>query len=150
MSYKGKYKVKNPAKYKGDFNNIVYRSLWERSFMVYCDTNPHVLQWSSEEVVIPYQDPIDGKMHRYFTDFWIKAKMKDDSVKQYIIEIKPYKETIPPVQPAKRTRKYFAEVAKYGKNDAKWAAARAYCVKHGMEFRVLTEYELGIKKRKNG
>lgn len=149
MSYKGRYSVKNIKKYKGDFNNVIYRSLWERSFMKYCDFNENILQWSSEEIVIPYKSPLDGKMHRYFTDFWIKALGKDGSIKQIIIEIKPHKETIEPSVPKRKTKKYIIEVAKYCKNTAKWDAARLYCKKYNMEFKILTEYDLNIKKRKN-
>ena len=74
MSYKGRYIPTNPKKYKGDPQNIIYRSLWERKFMVYCDTNDSVIEWGSEEVIIPYLSPWDGRMHRYFPDFYIKIK----------------------------------------------------------------------------
>ena len=72
MGYKGKFKPKNRTKYKGDPNAIIYRSLWELRFMRYLDTTSSILKWSSEEVVIPYRSPIDGRRHRYFPDFWIK------------------------------------------------------------------------------
>ena len=39
MAYRGRYIPSNPKKYKGDPSNIIYRSLWERKFMVYCDAN---------------------------------------------------------------------------------------------------------------
>ena len=63
MAYKGKYKPKYRSKYKGDPTKIIYRSLWERRFMVYCDENPNIIKWASEEVIIPYRtantpDPI--------------------------------------------------------------------------------------------
>ena len=74
MAYKGKYKVKNPSKYVGAVDNVVYRSSWERRFMVYADTNPNVVKWNSEGLVIPYVSPVDGKVHRYFPDFWIEVK----------------------------------------------------------------------------
>lgn len=150
MAYKGRFSPKNPSKYKGDFSNIIYRSMWERSFMVYCDTQTNILQWSSEELVIPYVSPLDGRYHRYFTDFWIKVKSKDNTIKQYVVEIKPYKETIEPVKPTKKSKKYILEVAKYCKNKAKWDAAKEYCKKNNATFIILTEYELNLKKRKNG
>ena len=59
MSYKGRYIAKNPKKYKGDSRRIIYRSLWERKFMVYCDTNKSVIEWGSEEIIIPYLSPLD-------------------------------------------------------------------------------------------
>ena len=59
MAYSGYFKPKNPTKYRGNPTNIVYRSLWERKFMVFCDNNPSILQWGSEEIIIPYRAP-DG------------------------------------------------------------------------------------------
>ena len=74
MSYKGKYYPSYPRKYKGDPTNIIYRSLWERKFMVYCDKNESILEWVSEEIAIPYRSPIDNRVHRYFPDFYMKVK----------------------------------------------------------------------------
>ena len=68
MSYTGRFVPTNPKKYKGNYTTIYYRSLWERKFMVYCDKNPNILQWGSEEIYIPYFLPTDGKIHRYFPD----------------------------------------------------------------------------------
>ena len=89
MSYKGKYQPSNPKKYKGDPTNIIYRSLWERKFMVYCDSNQNILEWGSEELALPYRSPIDNKIHRYFPDFYIKVKESTGQIKKYLIEIKP-------------------------------------------------------------
>ena len=72
MAYKGKYKPTNPQKYIGDPTIIIYRSLWERNCMIYFDGNPSILSWASEEVIVPYKSPIDGRWHRYFPDFVIK------------------------------------------------------------------------------
>ena len=78
MSYSGRFKPKNYKKYKGDPTRIYYRSLWERRFMVYCDNNVNILEWGSEEVIIPYKSPIDKRVHRYFPDFYIKYKDKKE------------------------------------------------------------------------
>ncbi len=145
MSYKGKYKPSFPNKYKGDPTNIVYRSLWERKFMVYCDSNERILEWSSEEKCIAYRSPIDGKIHRYFPDFIIKVQESDGSIKKYVIEIKPKKQTSPPTKPQRQTKKYITEVYEYAKNQAKWEAAKEWCADRGYEFKVITENELGIK-----
>lgn len=75
-TYKGRYKPKHPQKYKGDPSNIIYRSSWELKFMKWCDMRPDVLEWQSEEFFIPYKHPIDGKMHRYFPDFYVKVRTK--------------------------------------------------------------------------
>ena len=90
MAYKGRYIPKNPQKYKGDYTNIVYRSLWERKFMVYCDETSSVLEWGSEEVIIPYLSPWDGRIHRYFPDFYTKVKQHDGTTKKMIIEVIMY------------------------------------------------------------
>ena len=93
MAYKGRFKPTNPTKYKGDHSNIIYRSLWERKFMKLCDSNSNILEWSSEEVIIPYKSPIDGKFHRYFVDFWVKQKNTKGEIVEKLIEIKPKKYT---------------------------------------------------------
>ena len=144
MSYKGKYKPSYPQKYKGDPTNIIYRSLWERKFCVYCDLNENILEWSSEEKCIPYRSPIDGKIHRYFPDFLIKVKESNGSIKKYMIEIKPKKQTVPPIKPQRQTKKYISEVYEYAKNQSKWEAAKDWCADRGYEFKVITENELGI------
>ena len=145
MSYKGKYKPSYPKKYKGDHTNIVYRSLWGRKFMVYCDKNENILEWGSEEVVVPYHSPIDNRYHRYFPDFYIKVRESNGKIKKMIIEIKPYKQCIEPKVQKRKTKGYIYEVVEYAKNQAKWTAAREWCLDRGYEFKVLTENELGIK-----
>ena len=146
MSYKGKYQPSFPKKYKGDPTNIVYRSLWERTFMKYCDTNENILEWFSEEIAVPYRSPIDNKIHRYFPDFYIKVKESNGSIKKYIIEIKPKKQTVEPIPQKRKTKGYIYEVYEYAKNQAKWKAAEEWCADKGYEFKVLTEDELfGVK-----
>jgi hypothetical protein len=145
MSYKGKYQPSFPEKYNGDPTNIIYRSLWERKFCVYCDTNQNIISWESEEKAIPYRSPIDGKIHRYFPDFLIKVKEPNGSIKKYMIEVKPKKQTAPPPKPQRQTKRYISEVYEYAKNQAKWEAAKEWCADRGYEFKVITENELGIK-----
>jgi hypothetical protein len=145
MSYKGKYQPSFPKKYKGDSTNIVYRSLWERKFMLYCDTNENILEWGSEEICLPYRSPIDNKIHRYFPDFYIKVKESNGEIKKYLIEIKPKKQTIEPTPQKRKTKGYIYEVYEYAKNQAKWKAAEEFCKDRQWEFKVLTENELGIK-----
>jgi hypothetical protein len=144
MAYKGKYRPSNSTKYKGDPTNIVYRSLWERKFMVYCDKNDNILEWGSEEIALPYRSPIDGRVHRYFPDFYIKVKESNGEIKKYLIEIKPKKQTIEPKIPKKKTKGYIYEVVEYAKNQAKWKAAQEFCNDRLWEFKILTEDELGI------
>jgi len=145
MSYKGKYQPSYPQKYKGDPTNIIYRSLWERKFCVYCDMNENILEWGSEEIVVPYHSPIDNRYHRYFPDFYIKVRESNGKIKKMIIEIKPYKQCIEPKVQKRKTKGYIYEVVEYAKNQAKWNAAKEWCLDRGYEFKVLTENELGIK-----
>ena len=144
MSYKGKYYPSYPRKYKGDPTNIIYRSLWERKFMVYCDKNEIILEWASEEISIPYRSPIDNRVHRYFPDFYMKVKERGGTVKRYVIEVKPAKQTKPPVKPKRQTKGYIREAYEYAKNQAKWKMAREFCADRQWEFKVVTEKELGI------
>ena len=145
MSYKGKYRPSYPEKYRGDYTNIVYRSLWELKFMKYCDSNENILEWGSEEIVLPYVSPIDNRYHRYFPDFYIKVQERTGVIKKYIIEIKPAKQTKPPAKPKRQTKGYLREAYEYAKNQAKWEAADDWCKDRGYEFKVFTEKELGIK-----
>ena len=144
MSYKGKYYPSYPRKYKGDPTNIIYRSLWERKFMVYCDKNESILEWASEEIAIPYRSPIDNRVHRYFPDFYMKVKERGGKVKRYVIEVKPAKQTIPPKKPKRQTKGYIREAYEYARNQAKWKMAKEFCADRQWEFKVVTEKELGI------
>lgn len=144
MSYSGRYRPSNPSKYKGDPTNIIYRSLWERKFMVWCDKNENILEWGSEEIIIPYIDPVDGRVHRYFPDFYIRARTRTGGVAKFIIEIKPAKQTVAPKKQRRITKKYLTEVKTYAVNDAKWKAAKEYCDDRRMQFLILTEKELKV------
>ena len=139
MAYKGKYTPKNPKKYKGDPNRIVYRSLWERKFMVYCDTNDAILEWGSEEIIIPYLSPIDGRIHRYFPDFYVKIQNR-----KYLVEVKPLRQTMEPKTQKRVTKKYVNEVVTWSVNKAKWKAATEFCKDQNWEFKIITEKELKI------
>jgi hypothetical protein len=142
MAYSGRYIPTNPKKYRGNVDKVYYRSMWERKFMVYCDRNSAILEWGSEEVVIPYISPLDGKRHRYFPDFYIKVKQTDGSVKKMIIEVKPKKQCSPPVS-SRKTKRFISEVRTWGVNKAKWEAAIEFCNDRMMEFKILTEDHLG-------
>lgn len=147
----GFYKPRNPEKYIGDVRNVEYLSSWEKKAFIYCDTNPLIVKWASEEpkagMVIPYVSPVDGNIHRYFIDICIKTKQKDGSLKTFMIEIKPFKETLPPVmKKGKRKATMIREVKTYTVNQAKWDAARKYCAKKGYTFMIWTEKELYNKK----
>ena len=107
--HQGRFTPVNPKKYAGNVNDIVYRSGWERQLMIKFDTSPSVILWNSEGVVVPYRSPVDGEVHRYFVDFIIKVQSRDKTVKTWLIEVKPYAQTIPPTN-RKRTRKFLNEV----------------------------------------
>jgi hypothetical protein len=143
-TYKGKFKTKNPLKYKGDITNIVYRSLWELRFMKWCDQNPAVQEWGSETIIVPYISPLDRKVHRYFVDFYIKIKNKHGIMQKYLVEIKPERFTKPPVIPERKTKRFMDEVFQWGVNEAKWKAAFEFCKDRNMTFMILTEKDLGL------
>ena len=146
MSYNGKYYPRYPKKYKGDPTNIVYRSLWERKFMNYCDLTESISEWQSEEFWIPYRSPIDNRTHRYFPDFYIKYKDSSGKRRSVVIEVKPKSQTkMPPQNPKKRTKSWAYSVRTYAVNQAKWKAAREFCKDRNIEFKIMTEHELGIK-----
>ena len=144
MTYKGRYAPKNPQKYKGNPRGIIYRSSWERKMMVYCDTNKAILEWGSEEIIIPYLSPWDGRIHRYFPDFYIKVKQSSGTIKKFIIEVKPKNQCAPPAESRKKTRRWYKEAKAWGINSAKWKYATEWCASNDMEFKILTEDHLSI------
>jgi hypothetical protein len=143
-TYKGTYTPKHPQKYLGDVTGITYRSSYELRFMNWCDLNASVLQWGSEEVVIPYRSPLDNKMHRYFVDFFIKIRNKHGEIKKYLIEVKPFRFTQEPVIPKRKTKNFINEVYQWAVNNAKWEAARAAASDNGWNFMLITEKDLGL------
>ena len=143
-SYRGLYRPTNPKKYVGNTKQIVYRSLLERRFMRYCYLNQDILFWASEELPVRYYNPLDKKYHRYFPDFVVKTVNND----KYMIEIKPSRQAVKPKPPKKKTRvtkSYLYECKTYAVNQAKWKAAVEFCEDRRINFKVITEDELGIK-----
>lgn len=144
MAYSGRFTPSNPHKYVGDHKNIIYRSSWEARVMTWLDKNPSIISWNSEETIVPYKSPVDGKWHRYFPDFMVKVKTRDETIKTMMLEVKPKYQTEPPVQKKRVTKQYINEVMTYGINQAKWKAAEEYCLDRGWEFKVITEEHLGL------
>lgn len=144
MFHKRLYKPLFPEKYAGDPTNVVMRSSWETRFANWCDKNPAVIKWSSEETIIPYRCPTDDRIHRYFVDFKIQIRNKDGLLKTYLIEVKPAKQTQPPVYPGRNTQRYITESMTFIKNQAKWKAAVEFAKDRGYEFKIITEHELGL------
>ena len=141
MAYSGKYKPKNPKKYKGNPTKIIYRSNWEKKFMHFCDSTDSIIEWGSEEVIIPYRCPTDGRIHRYYPDFYIKTSKKQ----KYIIEIKPKKQVKGPERnPKRKTTAWKKSVLVFMKNKAKWNAAENWCDDRSMKFKILTEDQLHV------
>jgi len=143
MYYKGTYKLKNRQKYKGDPTKIKYRSSWELKFMIYCDTKDIVEKWSSEKIHIPYISSINnGKRRRYIVDFWMKLK----SGTEYLIEIKPKKQTSQPKPPKHKSQKslhnYLYSKLMFENNKDKWAAAGSFAKQNNMIFKIATEEDL--------
>lgn len=151
MTYKGKYEPQNPKKYRGDVKSIVYRSSWERRFMYWCDTNPDVLQWASEEIVIPYLCATDKKNHRYFVDFWLEKIVNRETgeKERWIVEVKPSKQTqVPKKTSGKKEASYLKECETWIKNKSKWAAAQEWAKRNGHRFLLVTENTKGLLPKK--
>jgi hypothetical protein len=142
----GKYIPKHPEKYIGDVKNVFFRSSWERKLMIYLDENPAILKWGSEELIIPYRSPVDGKNHRYFPDMVVMYKTKNDEIKHAVIEVKPLAQTKPPkaTMTGKNTKRFIKETITYAVNSAKWTAATAWCKHNNFDFIILTEVELKV------
>ena len=124
--------------------------MWERRFMVFCDENDSVVEWSSEEVIVPYVSPVDGKRHRYFVDFWVLLRKPDNTTEECLIDVKPKKQTMKPEQPKtqKISKSKLFEIRNWMVNSAKWSAAENYCESRGWKFRILTEENIFGKVKK--
>ena len=143
-SIKSLFKPTKPRKYKGDVNNIICRSSREKRFCSWCDLNESIIEWGSEEFFIKYVSPVDNRYHRYYPDFLIKVKESTGQVKTYVIEVKPKKQTRPPKPRKNVTKSYIYECKTYAVNQAKWEAANEWCKDRKIEFKIVTEQELGI------
>jgi hypothetical protein len=132
----GKFTPKNPEKYSGDLNNIVFRSSWELEFAMFLDNNINVLQWSSEEIHIPYYNPVKKRVARYYPDFLVKFKHASGEIVTEMIEIKPSNQVSRP------TGKNAAAQQVWAQNICKWEAAIKYCQSRSIHFRVLTEHSI--------
>lgn len=172
MAYSGKFKPKNLGKYKGDPNKITYRSLWEAKLMQICDTNPNIIKWNSEEIVIPYFDPIKNRQRRYYMDFWAIMKKPNGETFEMLIEVKPHKESyfwvkalkegtepsaprpMPKSANPKVMARWYSECSTAATNTAKWNATLKYCKEYErktgkkMIFKIFTEHELNIDQGK--
>ena len=144
----GKFKPRNPHKYRGDLNNIIARSSWEMRFLNWCDLNDSIVEYASEEVVIPYLCETDGRWHRYFVDAYVKIRDTNNKITTYLVEIKPYIQTLPPKYPGKQTARYLIEAETFIKNQSKWKAAKKYAEDRGAKFIIITEKELVIGSQK--
>lgn len=138
----GFFKPTNPSKYKGDSNNIVYRSGWEKRVMNWCDTNKNVVSWASEEIIIPYISPVDNRPHRYYVDFYVEAVDNNGRKQTYLLEVKPKGQTQEPKVQKRRSKRYITEVMTWGVNQAKWKAAEEFCADRGWQFKLITETDL--------
>jgi hypothetical protein len=138
----GRYIVKNPRKYVGDVKNVVYRSSWELKLFVWLDNTDSVRKWNSEEIVIPYYNPLDQKMHRYYVDALMEYVDRQGTVKTALIEVKPKAQTKPPMKKKAITKRFLREATEWARNEAKWTAARNWCAERGIDFVILTEDHL--------
>jgi hypothetical protein len=142
--HQGRFHPQNPEKYMGDARNIIYRSSWELHFLKWCDRNDAVLKYASEEFSIPYVSPVDNRVHRYYPDGIVQIRHQDGRICRYIIEIKPAKQCVEPKKPSRVTKSYINECKTYAVNQAKWEAGESFAKDNGIQFKVLTEHDLGI------
>ena len=148
-TYKGSFTPKNPAKYKGNVENITYRSSWERDVMAFLDESPKVDKWNSEEFVVRYFYEVDKRYHKYYVDFWVQWS----SGQTTLIEVKPKKQAMPPKTKRPKSKAKLNEAFTYIKNRNKWDAAEKVAKDNGYRFIIWTEDELekmGIKKKQPG
>ncbi|MBT6470954.1 MAG: hypothetical protein HOK52_06800 [Candidatus Marinimicrobia bacterium] len=138
----GDYTVKNTKKYVGK-GVPKYRSSWELDMFRFCDTNPHILEWASEPIRIPYFNPFKGKKTTYVPDLLIKYKNKQNIIVVELIEIKPKKQSMITEKSNSKDRMIVQL------NHAKWEQAVKWCALHSITFRVVTEDQLYHNGRKS-
>lgn len=132
----GRYTVKNVDKYMGDPNKVVFRSSWELDLHKFFDNNPNVVRWGSEIIAIPYIKPTDGRIHKYFVDYYVEYINTSGQLIKELIELKPKSQTVPPKG---KRKSILYEQLQYAVNVAKWAAATEWCNSRGIKFRIVTE-----------
>lgn len=132
----GKFQPKHPEKYVGN-KTPTYRSSWEFTFMKFCDEHPHVSQWASEAIRIPYRNPLTGKQTIYVPDFFIVYADKGGKQRVELIEVKPESQTV-----KEKLGRSTVNQAHYIINQAKWEAARAWCKQKGIYFRIVGEKDI--------
>ncbi len=137
--FKGKYSLRFPKKYRGNPTQCIFRSSWELQVMKWMDTNSKVKWWSSEPFPIPYISPIDGKKHNYWPDFIFCIDNKEGKEQRILVEVKPLAQTKAPPKQKRRTRAYINRVQTWGKNQAKWKAAKILCENQNWQFSIWTE-----------
>jgi hypothetical protein len=148
LTITGEFTPKHPEKYvsgRRGKKKIIYRSSWEREFNKFLDNNPNVIQWSSEEIGIPYVKPTSrrhNKVHIYYPDYWVKYKNKRGEIIQEIIEVKPIAQVNKPSTVGKKKMQQLREAITWEINKAKWKAATDYCNKYGMKFRIVSENKM--------
>lgn len=139
----GKYEPTNPEKYVGDIHNIICRSSWEYRFCTYCDLNESILKWTSEPLYIDYYNPLDKKMHKYYVDFYVKSVKSDGSTEEWILEVKPERQTQKPIYEGFMTtaklKSYNHKMQIYITNQAKFKAAVEWANKRGFKFKIVDE-----------
>jgi len=132
----GKFTMKNPKKYVGT-SSPTYRSSWEFAFMKFCDEHPSVEKWASESIRIPYRNPLTGKVTSYVPDFFVAYADRSGKQRVEIIEVKPANQTFKESLGRSKVNQ-----ASWVVNQAKWAAANAFCKQKGIKFRVITENDI--------
>jgi hypothetical protein len=73
------------------------------------------------------------------------VKESTGQIKTYVIEVKPKRQTQPPKPKSRVTKGFIYEAKTYAVNQAKWKAAVEFCKDRMVEFKIITEDELGIK-----
>jgi len=141
----GWYIPENPNKYMGN-GAVKYRSSYEQRLFYYLDNEDNVLAWGSESIAIPYIFELDNSQHRYYPDVIATIRTKDGTIKRLVIEVKPYKQTLPPARSkkisSKNTHRFDEDMTMFIKNKNKWDAADLYCKKNNLEFVIMTEIDI--------
>jgi len=146
----GFYVVRNKEKYIGTTAPNCMSSL-EFRLCNYFDTNVNVIKWGSELYQIHYVNTLERfngiyKQHIYYPDFYAEIKNNSGIIVKMIVEIKPSSQLLKPKEPKKKSAKsvknYNYAINEFNRNMCKWKAAKAFCDRNSMVFKVLTEKDV--------
>ena len=97
------------------------------------------------EVLDSYKSPVDKRVHRYFQTLLLKLRRTQETSKLMLLRLNLTNKLNHHRKKRRVTKSYIYECKTYAVNTAKWKAAQEWCADRKIEFKIITEKELGIR-----